>query len=294
MANGTTLKFTIMHLDGRVEQLAVDADTALVGSGAHCEIRLPYERAAVEQLRVEARGVGLFAASRSMDPPTLLNGVPFTEARLLPESVLTSGGIQIRVEVDAATVAAGARGKAERASNPLIYALAIVGLPLGFYLFLTMHRPSAELPAAVDPPALWEEGADVACSERAADTARALAERESLRAEAARERSPFHPEEGLHAVALFQRTSACYRVAGELASAERAQRSALDLKRKAESDFHVHHVRLGRALATRQYDRARREVGILLEFVGKRGGRYAEWLTVLDRTIELKFSGKKS
>jgi hypothetical protein len=212
----------------------------------------------------------------------------------LPGSVLTSGGIQIRVELDDAAAAAGAGGKAERASSPLLFALGIVGLPLGFYLFLTMQPPSAELPAAVDPPSLWADGSESACSERGADTARALAERESLRAEAARERSPFHPEEGLHAVALFQRASACYAVAGEPARAERAQRAALDLKRKAESDFHVHHVRLGRALATKHYDRARREVGILLAFVGKRGGQYAEWLTVLDRTIELKFSGKKS
>ncbi|HMI90384.1 MAG TPA: FHA domain-containing protein [Polyangiales bacterium] len=294
MTHGPTLKFTLMHPDGRVEQLAVDADLALVGSGAHCEIRLPYESAAVEQLRIEARGIGLFAASRSMDPPTLLNGVPFTEGRLLPGSVLTSGGIQIRVELDDATGVAGARGKTKESSNPLVYGLAIVGLPLGFYLFLTMQTATAELPAAVDPPSLWAEAAEGACSERAADTAHALAERESLRAEAARERSPFHPEEGLHAVALFQRASACYRVAGELTRGEHAQRAALELKRRAESDFHVHHVRLGRALATKHYDRARREVGILLEFVGKRGGRYAEWLTVLDRTIELKFSGKKS
>ncbi len=293
MAHGTTLKFTITYPDGRVEQLAVDADTAVIGSGAHCEIRLPYESAAVEQLRVEARSIGLFAASRSMDPPTLLNGLPFTEGRLLPGSVLTSGEIKIEVEVDDA-LGVGGRGKTAQRGNPLIVALAIVGVPLGFYVFLTMRPLSTELPDAVDPPSLWEERAEVACSERSADTARALAEREALRAEAARERSPFHPEEGLPAVALFQRASACYRVADELSRADRAQRAALELKRKAESDFHVHHVRLGRALATKHYDRARREVRILLAFVGKRGGQYAEWLTVLDRTIELKFSGKKS
>jgi hypothetical protein len=294
MAVVATLKFTVVHPDTRVEELVVDADTALVGSGAHCEVRLPYEQASVEQLRVEARGFGLFAASRSMDPPTLLNGAPFTEGRLLPGSVLSSGATQIRVELGDAAAGSGARARAQQSSSPLVYVLGIVGFPLGFYMLLTIEQPSADLPDAVDPPALWSSEVKAACSEGAADTAAALAERERLRAEAARERSPFYPEEGLNAVALFERASACYRVAGQAPRAQQTERAALELKRRAESDVHVHHVRLERALATRSYEQARREVRILLAFMGKRGGEYAEWLAVLDRMIELKFSGKKS
>jgi hypothetical protein len=293
MADAATLKFTIVHPDTRTEELVVDADTALVGSGAHCEVRLPYEQAAVEQLRVEARGANLFAACRSMHPPTLLNGAPFTEGRLLPGSVLSSGATQIRVELGGAAAGAGARRRAERRSSPLVYVLGIVGFPLSFYVLLTIEPPAADLPGAVDPPALWAPAVKAACSESAADTAAALAERERSRAEAARERSPFYPEEGLHAVLLFERASACYRVAGQPDRAQQAERAALDLKRKADSDVHVHHVRLERALATARYEQARREVRILLAFVGKRGGEYAEWLAVLDRMIELKFSGKK-
>jgi hypothetical protein len=295
MTQGATLKFTILYPDTRVEELMVDADTALVGSGAHCEVRLPYEQAAVEQLRVEARNFRLFATSRSMDPPTLLNGVPFTEGRLLPGSALSCRGVQLRVELGgAAAIAASPRKQAQSASSSLIYALGIVGFPLGFYVLLTAQRPAAELPTAVEPPALWADGQQAACAERAADTAAALAEREQLRAEAARERSPFYPEEGLNAVALFDRASACFRGAGQVARAEQAAQAATELKRAAERDLHVHHVRLERALATKRYELARREVQILLAFVAKRGGDYAEWLAVLDRVIQLKFSGKKS
>ena len=40
------LRFRVQHADGHSEQYVVDAERALVGSAAHCEVRLPPEAAA--------------------------------------------------------------------------------------------------------------------------------------------------------------------------------------------------------------------------------------------------------
>src|SRR4051794_36261511 len=95
--NQGSLKFVIRDAAGNQRELGVDSDVAQLGSGAHCEIRLPPEQAAPEQLRIEARAGGVFAEVRSLSPATLLNGVPFTQGRLLPESRLQIGNFQVSV-----------------------------------------------------------------------------------------------------------------------------------------------------------------------------------------------------
>src|ERR1041384_2574674 len=98
MSTHSYLRFTIEYPDGTTRDLSVDSDSVTVGSGAHCEIRLMGDEVPVEQLRVEARGGGVFAEARSMTPPALVHGVPFTEGRLLPNTVVNVGSIRLRVE----------------------------------------------------------------------------------------------------------------------------------------------------------------------------------------------------
>src|SRR5262245_19846063 len=98
MPTNAYLKFSIEYPDGSKRELSVDADGVTVGSGAHCEIRLVGDEIPVEQLRVEARSGGVFAEARSMTPPALVHGVPFTQGRLLPNTLVQVGALRFRVE----------------------------------------------------------------------------------------------------------------------------------------------------------------------------------------------------
>ena len=47
------LRFQIRHPNGQVEHLNVDGERVMIGSGAHCEIRLPVDQAALESVLVQ-------------------------------------------------------------------------------------------------------------------------------------------------------------------------------------------------------------------------------------------------
>jgi hypothetical protein len=287
------LLITIRSPNEAVRQLTVDADTAVVGSGAHCEVRLSAEDAKREHLVLRAEMGGVFAEARSQDPPPLLNGVPFAQGRLLPDSVLRIGRVEL--EASAVETSLSPREGLERGERPrpAVYALAAVGFPLAFYWLFTMKPPERGLPASVPPPPLWSETQPSRCTEYDRRTAAVLGDKDLLEAESARERAPFNAEDGIAAVSLFERAAACYKAAGSPHASEDAASAASALKSRLGDEFHVHRVRLERALTTRRYEDARTEVRILLTFVGRRSGDYTRWLSDLDRQIELKFAGKK-
>lgn len=288
------LKLSVRHDDGSRQELTVDAAEALIGSGSHCEVRLAAEDAALEQLLVTVDGTGIFGQVRSMDRPVALNGVPFVEGRLLPDSLLRVGRVEILVSVVEASSARSAN-RAQKASsgNPAIYALAVVGFPLGIYFLLTVGPKESTLPTEVQPPALFAAASAARCPEASAESALALGDEELRRAETARERAPFSGQDAVVAVNTFQRAAACFGHAAAPDRATDATDQAEKMKQSVEMDFHVHRVRLERALATKSYEEARTEVRLLLSYVGRQGSPYASWLTSLDRQIELKFAGKK-
>ena len=290
--NQGALKFVILDAAGNLRELAVDSDIAQLGSGAHCEIRLPPEQAAPEQLRIEARSGGVFAEVRSLTPPTLLNGLPFTQGRLLPESLLQIGDFQVSVVPASSGIERRTKPESEASRSKVVYALAAVGFPLGFWVLLTTAPQTEVAVAAVPPPALFGD-APSPCSENTPGTALSLAEADLERAESARERAPFDAEQGVNAVALYERAAACFGAAGQGDDAKRAGLAAEAVKRKMNQEFHLHQVRLDWAQATHHYEEARTEVRLLLSFVGHRGAEYAAFLSALDRQIELKGSGTK-
>lgn len=294
MNEAPTLKLSLRHDDGARQELTVDSAQALIGSGSHCEVRLAPEDAAIEQLLLTIDGASLFGQVRSLERPVTLNGVPFVEGRLLADGVLRIGRVDVLaslVESKSAASAASAR-KAQR-GNPAIYAMAAVGFPLGFYMLLTEPPAEGALPTEVQPPPLFMAASALRCPEPAPEAATAFGGEELRRAETARERAPFSGQDAVTAVNAFQRAAACFTHAGAPERAGDAARQGERLKEGVERDFHVHRVRLERALATKSYEDARTEVRLLLSYVGRRGTPYSSWLTSLDRQIELKFAGKK-
>ena len=292
MNDVSILEVSVRYPDGTRQILTVDAESALIGSGSHCEIRLPPQDAAVEQLRLSIDGAGVFGQVRSLESSLTLNGVPFVEGRLLPDSLLLIGRVELTVAV-IQTVVARRDTQKKNSARPAFYALAFLGLPLGFYLVLSQNDASSALPVEVVPPALFASASAMRCPEIEREAALAVAAQESRRAEIARERSPFSGQDAVSAVTAFRGAAACFSLAKSEARAGDAERQADTLERGVETEFHVHRVRLERALATNKYEEARTEVRLLLSYIGRQSGAYASWLMSLDRQIELKFSGKK-
>jgi hypothetical protein len=288
------LKLNLRQDDGTRQELIVEAPQALIGSGSHCELRLAAQDAAVEQLLISVDGAGIFGQVRSLERQVTLNGVPFVEGRLLPDGILRIGRVELVVSLLETQVSGGAgRAGAAKSGSPGIYAMAALGFPLGFYLLLSNRHADGALPAEVEPPPLFAAASATRCPESASDGALAFGNEELRRAETARERAPFSGQDAVSAVSAFQRAAACFGTAEAPERAADSAHQAAQLKGSVETDFHVHRVRLERALATKSYDEARTEVRLLLSYVGRQSSAYASWLLSLDRQIELKFAGKK-
>ncbi len=290
------LSVTVRLPDQPVRHLTVDAETALVGSGAHCEVRLGADDADREHLFLRAEtGGAVFAIARSQKPPPMLNGVPFAQGKLLPEAVIRVGRAELTVTAVETSLSPRAAAGRRETSNPVVYVIGAIGFPLAFYWLLTMQPPERGLPASVPPPQLFETTTEPArCPEDDGRAAAILGEKALLEAESGRERAPFNAEDGISAVSSFERAAACFKAAGSPAANDEATSGATALRGQLNDEFHVHRVRLERALATRRYEDARTEVRLLLSFVGRRSTDYTRWLSDLDRQIELKFSGKKT
>jgi hypothetical protein len=112
-------------------------------------------------------------------------------------------------------------------------------------------------------------------------------------ANARRERSPFSPQDGVESVSLYVRAAACFSQARDTVDAELAHGDAEHMRQTTSRQFHVHQVRLERALATKEYDSAQAEARMLQAFVGAGGGEYGGWLSDLQRRIKVKFESKQ-
>ena len=283
------LEFRIRHPDGRSEELVVDSDRVLIGSGAHCEIRLPAAEAAVEHVLVTFLGGGVFATARALSPAPTINGSPFTQAPLLAESTLGVGQVQILVSVvDVVDNTKVVKKKAEKTS-PLTYVLAVIAVPLSLYIILDdpPADPTSGKDKPKDVPALWAAPVTT-CPQRAADQALGFARDKRVLAEGKRERSPFHVEDGVAAVPLFQTAAACFRAGGDAASARDMDAAGDKLRRSLEEDYRAHQMRLEHAILVRDLPTAQKEVRVLLAMLRGQSGPYVTWLSNLDRRLAIK------
>jgi hypothetical protein len=277
-----------LHRRGKVEVLEVQADRALVGSGAHCDVRLLPDEAAVEQLIIELRDEEIFVKVCSFEPPSLLNGAPFVEARLSADALVEMGQVALRVKRTELSASAKVSTKPGSETHPIVQALGLVGLAFGFYYVLN-HKPAFDsaLDSVVSPPTLFARHGS-ACPQSAQEAAGALAD-ESLRdAENKRERAPFYPRDGLAAVSSYERAAVCFELAGRPREAREAREAAAPLKQRMRDEQHVRHVRIERFIAQEKYDALRHEVLIAAELVHDKGDPYAAWLSALARETELR------
>jgi len=281
------LEFRLRYPDGRTEQLVVDSDRVLIGSGAHCEIRLPAADAQVEHVLVSSTGGGVYAQARALHPPPTINGSSFTQAPLLPDSILAVGSVEILVHVVEVEGNANVIKKKKESTSPLTYVLAIVAIPLSLYILFDdpPDQTGGDMPTEI--PSLWAAAAP-ACPPAASDQVESLANSKRIAAEGKRERSPFHVQDGVAAVPLFQTAAACFTKAEQVEAAKAMQEAAQKLQKSLEEDYRAHQMRLEHAISVRDLNTAQKEVKALLAMLEGQNGPYVVWLSNLDRRIAIK------
>ncbi|WP_394822895.1 hypothetical protein [Pendulispora albinea] len=286
----SVLRFQIRQPSGQIDQLFIESERVLIGSGAHCEIRLPLDQAAVEHALVQMGPAGVFVQALSFNPPPTVNGIPFTQGPLAAEAVLGVGQFQInvtRAEGAAAQQAVGGAQPKKKGGASPVSLLALIGLAGGGYMMFFMDAKSDLDMTQYKAPELW--GAPVAqCSQPAPDRAGAFALERFGVGSSLRERRPFHVQDGINAVPIFETSSACYRVARDEPAAAEAMAAANALRKEITDDYRTHRVRLEHSLQVDDLQTARREVKILLQFTEGKQGDYVTWLSNLDRSLKLK------
>jgi hypothetical protein len=297
------LRIKVHHLGGRSEELVIEAETIRIGSGAHCEVRLPLDQARFEHVVVRSTASGVLVSASAFDPPPTLDGVEFTETLLPSGAILCIHQSSIEIapvnrSLEAPNPAPGRRAKNLRPALILVLGVTAAGLMLA-------AKPRAKDNADDAPPApnLFVT-APVVCPRASAEASLAIAEAKLDLATIKRERSPFHPEDGVLAVPLYDLAAACFRVAGKQERARDATAAATQLKARVADEFRMHQVRLQYALKVKDWKLAQGEVRTLRDYAltteeadgsSQRGPQisYAVWLSNLDRKIELTHGGKK-
>ena len=282
------LKFQTRLPTGQVEQLSIENERVLIGSGAHCEIRLPLVEARVEHVLIELGPAGVFARALNFEPPPTINNVPFTQAPLPPGAVLGISGTQIYVEVQESLNQAGLPAN-EKKKSPVMMIALILMLCAGGYLFLmgddTAGAKDEQKP---QPPELWAPPSPACPHARDRAEAISYARDRMGAADAKRERRPFHVQDGIQAVPIYEMAAACFKAGADAASGNLADESAKYLRREMTDDFRMRRVRLDHALSIDDYVSAQKEVRVLLQFVEGKQGEYVTWLSNLDRKLKLK------
>jgi hypothetical protein len=287
------LKLDIRHPDGRIEEVRIDGDRALIGSGAHCEIRLPVDQAAIEHVLVQANPAGVFAEARSFQPAPTINGGQFTRSQLVPGSVLGIGYTQIVVSVIELMGQASAAARKENKISPMTLIMAAVIMPVGMYIIFFSDPPDTGAGAPPrEIPELWAEPV-AACPQQGADQAKNTAEDRFALGIAKQERRPFHVQDGVAAVPLFETAAVCFVAAGEQEAAKAASEHNAKLRRDVADDFRTHRVRLEYAISRKNWQIAQKEVRVLLDFLDGQQHEYVNWLSSLDRRLRLKYGDQK-
>lgn len=284
------LRFQIRLHTGQVEQLQVESERVLIGSGAHCEIRLPIDQARVEHVLIELGPAGIFARALNFEPPPTINNIPFTQAPLPPGALLGVGGCQIYAELSEAGGGAGTAQQKKKTSPITFIALAIM-IPAAVMLFLDEPDDADPTPPKT-PPELFNP--PITACPYSGTQALAFARERMAIADAKRERRPFHVQDGVQAVPVYETAAACFRAGGDPPSGTLADDSAKFLRREMTEDFRTRRVRLEHALSIQDYVSAQKEVRVLLQFTEGKTGDYVTWLSNLDRKLRQRVGAKKS
>jgi hypothetical protein len=285
------LRFQIKHLSGQVEGIDVEAERAMLGSGSHCEIRLPIDQARLEHLRIELTADGtVLATAVSFEPPPLLNGVAFTQGQVLPDSVLTVSQTQILIQ--AIDTTAG-KSKAKKGSSPITTIGALVILAAGAFMLFSADEQEAAVKLD-DQPDLFEGGSAATCPQQgpqALEQAKQFLNVASVK----RERRPFFAQDGVVAVPNFERAAACFKSGADVNMAKYADGVAAYLRADLTRDYRKIRVGLDYHVRVKEYASAKSDVERLIAFIPEASPQpklatYRVYLLDVKRRLQLRAS----
>ena len=279
------LHLTVKRPDAAAESLVVTASRVLVGTGAHCDVRISGLGAAREHLALELEGATVFARALATAPPPFAKGKALFGLNLGGSGDVAVAGTRISFHV-APAPELEKRGKATRRLTTAALALVLTALPGIVYGAL---RPSGSDPIGPPPSDVTPlfGPSNATCPSNSRDEALAVGARARAVAEREREQHPFAVRDGLHAVESFRLASACLRKGGHEADAASAERAGEALQKKIEGDYQVHRVRLEHALDEGEDAVALREVRVLGRLTVGRKGPYIDWLDMVERRLVL-------
>ena len=280
----SSLQFEIQHRYRPAERLTVDHQRALVGSAAHCEIRLPPEDCSPEWAIFELRDGQLFIQPLGSQPQPMLEGRQLMEGPVPSGAGVQVGSCLLTVSVFDPT---GGVLKKEK-TNPRVFVLVGLLLAAAGYAATLNDDVDHEYALPDTPPSLWaSDGHTCAQSEPGLAAARGYELLSS--AESKRERSPFVPRAGVDAVSTYREAVACFRAAGKLTEASESEHDAARLETAMLRDYHLARLRLERALVSGDGDTALRQISTLKSMLGQRPGEYTASLNNLERRLVVRF-----
>lgn len=277
--NAVGLKFHVRYGDGRAEHLVVDADRALIGSAAHCEVRLPPESAAHEHVEVIAADGRVQFTARPNERPPMLDGAPIGSGPWGKGRVLAIGAASLTVE----PINLGQR---RNARSPFWLLLPVPFVAIGATIFFARAQDPGPRPIP-DAPVLFDAPVS-ACPAPANDLLHGFAEEKVRLGNAKRERSPFSVRDGVEAVPLYETAAACFKLEGSAEGERAAAGTAVQLRQRLEEEYRVRRVRLEHAYRINDPVAAKRELDTLMPMLSHRPGPYVDWMAWLDRAAAIE------
>src|SRR5262249_6355631 len=128
-------------------------------------------------------------------------------------------------------------------SSPLSLIALMIILPAAAFLLFWDDQLSPTDPVKPNPPDLWKPPS-AQCPQADRGQALSYARERMAIADAKRERRPFHVQDGVSAVPIYEMAAACFRAGGDGANANLADESAEYLRREMTDDFRLRRVKL--------------------------------------------------
>lgn len=285
------IQFDVRHPNGQRESIVVDGQRALIGSGSHCDVRLPMDQAAYEHVRIEVLGDTLRAEAVAENPPATINGMPLTASTLTVESVLGVGRVRLFVTHVADVVDGGNLAAKRKQSSPVVQVGLVVAFLAAAYLLL-YEQESKIAPPPTQAPKLFAE-TEPTCPQTNPVQAVAYGQEQLDIANGKRERMPFFVTDGVTAVRQYQLAAACFTAGGVKSQADEAAEAATSLRKALTDDFRARQLRLTYALKVSDYPIAKQDVAVLRAMTDGQKGPYVEWLAIAAKQLAAKTKGKK-
>lgn len=274
------LHFTIQHPDLREERIVVEGVRAIIGSGAHCDVRLSPDQAAFEHVVIEITPDGARAQRLANQPEATLNGASFAVAPILSAASLKLGRTGIVVERRTTSEDA----KSALGASSIAKATVLLALLCAILLLAKLPQPESSGPPTDFPDPFGQP--ITTCPRVEREAALSVAEESHALADGARERSPFEPHEAISAVKAYDQAAACYRAAGAVDRADEVAATAREIEADTRADLRARRVRLERMLLVKDLEIARQDVNALRALTRGQRGEYVVWLAKVDQDLK--------